>query len=93
MSQNEMDAEDCHQLDNEAQISRDGFDEYRCTKNVIGVDPLEQNGSYIRAESAMMAAKKYLEKFPEDRECTVQLWKDSEHRRVLAVQIVQIFRI
>lgn len=71
--------------------------EYRCTKNVIGVKPTDQNGSYIRAESAMMAGKKYLEKFPEDREVCVQLWKEvnGDGRLVLSTPLlgkIEIFR-
>lgn len=50
--------------------------EYRCTKNVIGVDPQDQNGSYIRAYSPIEAAGKYFAKYTSDKECTVQLWKE-----------------
>ena len=56
--------------------------EYRCTKSVIGVKPEEQNGSYIRADHPKDAARKYFETFPDDREVTVELWKDSNHHRV-----------
>lgn len=70
--------------------------EFRCTKNVIGVDPQEQNGSYIRAVTPIEAAEKYFARFTSDKECTVQLWKEVDEKGRLTMakyagKIIDVF--